>query len=100
MNSKHKPIKRLLLDFYPSEVALVEQVAKQPRQQTYIKDLIRKDLTVRGGDPFVEAIVALRALGADSTNISLHQVFGDRVAIAVDGEYFGLWDTGRKTFVD
>ena len=44
MNSKYKPMKRVYLDFYPSEAALIEQVEKQPKKQTYIKDLIRKDM--------------------------------------------------------
>jgi hypothetical protein len=37
-------MKRVYLDFYPSEAALIEQVEKQPKKQTYIKDLIRKDM--------------------------------------------------------
>ena len=44
MNSKYKPMKRVYLDFYPSEAALIEQVEKQPKKQTYIKNLIRKDM--------------------------------------------------------
>lgn len=101
MNSKKLlPQKRILLDFYPSEAALIEQVEKQPKKQTYIKDMIRKDLAL-GGDPFVEALAALRALDVfGCTSISLHLVFGDRVAVEVDGEYFGVWDSVRKTFVD
>lgn len=44
-NSKRLlPMKRIFLDFYPSEAALVAQVEKQPKKQTYIKDLIRKDM--------------------------------------------------------
>ena len=35
--------KRMTLDFYPSEVALIEQVEKQPNKQGYIKGLIRAD---------------------------------------------------------
>lgn len=26
--------------------------------------------------------------------------YGDRVEINVDGAYFGIWDTEKKTFVD
>lgn len=36
--------KRIYLDFHPSELELFEQVAKQPKKQTYIKDLIRADM--------------------------------------------------------
>ena len=36
--------KRLTIDFYPSEADLIAQVEKQPQKQTYIKNLIRKDI--------------------------------------------------------
>lgn len=36
--------KRMTLDFYPTESDLVEHLEKQPKKQTYIKDLIRKDM--------------------------------------------------------
>jgi hypothetical protein len=101
MSNKLKPAKRIFLDFYPSEAALVAHVEKQPRKQTYIKDLIRKDIAL-ADDPFVGALAALRALDVfgSTSRISLHQVFSDRVAVEVDGEYFGIWATTRKTFVD
>lgn len=35
---------RFRIDFYPSEADLIEQINKQPKKQTYIKDLIRKDI--------------------------------------------------------
>lgn len=92
--------KRLVLEFYPTEAALIEQVEKQPKKQTYIKDLIRKNMAVES-DPFVEAIAALRAFDIyDISSISMHLVFGDRIAVEIEGEYFGVWDTVRKTFVD
>ena len=37
-------VKRLTIDFAPTEMDLYEQIAKQPKKQTYIKDLIRKDM--------------------------------------------------------
>ena len=37
-------VKRILLEFYPSDAELFEKVQAQPSKQTYIKDLIRKDL--------------------------------------------------------
>ena len=43
-----KNITRLTIDFYPTEIALIEQIAKQPKKQTYIKDLIRKDIEKAG----------------------------------------------------
>lgn len=43
-----KNITRLTIDFYPTETALVEQIEKQPKKQTYIKDLIRADIEKAG----------------------------------------------------
>ena len=37
-------VKRLTLDFAPSEISLWEQIQSQPKKQTYIKDLIRADM--------------------------------------------------------
>lgn len=37
-------VKRMTLDFAPSEIALWEQIQSQPKKQTYIKDLIRADM--------------------------------------------------------
>ena len=92
--------KRLVLEFYPTEAALIEQVEKQSKKQTYIKDLIRKDMAAES-DPFIEAIAALRAFDIyDISSISMRQVFIDRIAVEIEGEYFGVWDTVRKTFVD
>ena len=39
-----KNVIRLTIDFYPTEKELVEQIEKQPKKQTYIKDLIRADI--------------------------------------------------------
>lgn len=36
--------KRLTLDFAPSEIEMYEHICKQPKKQTYIKDLIRADM--------------------------------------------------------
>jgi hypothetical protein len=38
---------RLTLDFNPSESDMWEHITKQPKKQTYIKDLIREDMTKR-----------------------------------------------------
>lgn len=37
-------VKRFTVDFYPTEAELIEHLAKQPKKQTYIKDLIRADI--------------------------------------------------------
>ena len=36
--------KRLCMDFYPPELDMWEHIQKQPKKQTYIKDLIRADM--------------------------------------------------------
>lgn len=35
---------RFKIDFYPSEQELIDHLQKQPKKQTYIKELIRKDI--------------------------------------------------------
>jgi hypothetical protein len=42
---------------------------------------------------------ALNTLGVKGT-ITTKQITPDRIAVYVDSEYFGIWDTDRKTFVD
>ena len=37
-------VKRITIDIYPTEMELWEQIQKQPKKQTYIKDLIRADM--------------------------------------------------------
>ena len=39
-----KGVKKILLEFYPSDAELYDKVQEQPSKQAYIKDLIRKDL--------------------------------------------------------
>lgn len=41
-------VKRFTVDFYPTESELFEHLAKQPKKQTYIKDLIREDIKKEG----------------------------------------------------
>lgn len=41
--------KRMTIDFYPQEMDLVEWIAQQEPKQTYIKDLIRKDMEQNQG---------------------------------------------------
>ena len=95
-SKKLLPVKRIILDFYPSESALIAQVEKQPRKQTYIKDLIRKDMTVRWQD---DLLAALRALGV-SGHMTCHSIADWRVSVYIDDKPFGIWDAVRKTFVD
>lgn len=37
-------VKRITVDFYPTEEDLWEHIQKQEKKQTYIKDLIRADM--------------------------------------------------------
>ena len=39
-----KKVKRITIDFSPAETELWEHIQKQPKKQTYIKDLIRADM--------------------------------------------------------
>jgi hypothetical protein len=39
-----KKVKRLGLEFGPTEMELYEHICSQPAKQTYIKDLIRTDM--------------------------------------------------------
>lgn len=40
-------VKRLTLDFAPTEEELWNHIQSQPKKQTYIKDLIRADMAKR-----------------------------------------------------
>ena len=37
-------VKRLTLDFHPSEADILDHINSQPKKQTYIKNLIREDM--------------------------------------------------------
>lgn len=39
-------VKRLTIEFYPTEKVLIEKIEAQPQKQTYIKNLIRKDTQI------------------------------------------------------
>ena len=41
---KSQTVKKILVEFYPSDIELYEKVQEQPNKQGYIKELIRKDL--------------------------------------------------------
>ena len=41
-------VKRMTLDFAPTESDLLEYINKQPKKQTYIKELIRADMEKNG----------------------------------------------------
>lgn len=37
-------VKRITLEFHPTEEEMWEHIQSQPKKQTYIKDLIREDM--------------------------------------------------------
>ena len=37
-------VKRMTIEFYPSEAELYEHIQVQDKKQTYVKDLIRADM--------------------------------------------------------
>ena len=37
-------VKRITVDFYPTDEEIWNHIQNQPKKQTYIKDLIRKDM--------------------------------------------------------
>lgn len=39
-----KKVKKVLVEFYPTEPELWEHIQKQDKKQTYIKNLIRADM--------------------------------------------------------
>lgn len=41
-------VKRITVDFHPSESELWEHIQSQPKKQTYIKNLIRADMEKEG----------------------------------------------------
>ena len=41
---KVEKVKKILLEFYPTDAELLEHLEKQEKKQTYIKGLIKKDL--------------------------------------------------------
>ena len=41
---KAEKVKKMLLEFYPTDAELLEHLEKQPKKQTYIKNLIREDM--------------------------------------------------------
>ena len=41
---KENNVKRLTVDFYPTDKEIYEYLQEQPKKQTYIKNLIREDM--------------------------------------------------------
>ena len=40
-------VKRITLDFYPTEEDIWNHIQNQPKKQTYIKNLIKADIEIR-----------------------------------------------------
>ena len=43
-------VKRITIDFYPADEEVWQHIQNQPKKQTYIKDLIRKDMERSSND--------------------------------------------------
>ena len=41
---KSERVKKVLLEFYPTETDMIDHLDKQPKKQTYIKNLIKEDM--------------------------------------------------------
>ena len=44
VQSYKKKVKRITVDFYPSETDIWDHIQSQEKKQTYIKNLIREDI--------------------------------------------------------
>lgn len=47
----------------------------------------------------IDIAKGLKALGVKG-KLTIKHITDDRINVYIDGEYFGIWDTIRKTFVD
>lgn len=47
-----------------------------------------------------EIITALKNLGVRGEITLSPTICTDKIKVSVNGQYFGLWDTVKKTFVD
>lgn len=69
------------------------------QEATCIRYLAASELAVRMEKKMPEIKKALEQLGADGYATTEWIAFG-RIKVYLDFEYFGVWDTTRKTFVD
>lgn len=61
--------------------------------------LMECELEERKEKRMKEIMKALRELGAGGI-VTTKEISTGRISVYVDGDYFGIWDTDRKTFVD
>ena len=61
--------------------------------------LIECEMEERKEKMMKEIMKALRALDVSGI-VTTKQMTHDRYVVYVDSNYFGIWDTNRKTFVD
>ena len=74
--------------------------------ELYVKGILTKAQMQEKLNQWTEAYLyieevqhALNALGVREA-AELRDMTFDRITVYVSGEYFGIWDTKRKTFVD
>lgn len=85
--------KRLTIDFYPSEADLIEHVEKQPKKQTYIKNLIRADKEKKNKTVYVVL------WGQDCEGADVQAVFSnEKDAIAYLDEHYPKWERISPTY--
>ena len=68
-------------------------------ESVVITHIIECEMEERKEQIMKETTRAVRQLGANGTVTTKH-IDMNRFAVYLDGEYFGIWDTVRKTFVD
>lgn len=64
-----------------------------------ITHLIECEMEERKETMMKEIMKAIRAFGVNGT-VTIKEITTGRIAVYVNDEYFGIWDTNRKTFVD
>ena len=64
-----------------------------------VTHLIKCEMNERQEKHMKELLKALRTLGVGGS-VTTSYISIDRIAVYIDDEYFGVWDTERKTFVD
>ena len=83
------------------ELQAIWELAKDDveHEAIVITHLIECEMEERQEKRMKEIIKALRTLEVGGI-VTTKQITFDRYSVYVDGEYFGIWDTNRKTFVD
>lgn len=84
-----------------TELFGIWQTAKKDdsKEVAIIRNIIEGIWDKRKSKQTSELYAALHRLSIRQT-VRIDWIAVDRISVEVDGEYFGIWDTVRKTFVD